>query len=470
MVTLRIRWKVALLMSVTIVLSVGMQLAYYPQRQIADLTDALTNKAMSLSRVMGHQVAAPLEFEDGRAVREALEGLSIDTDVVYAALFNASGGVVAEIGADKLTVKLPLTKVEAATSSEVGDLLHVLVPVTSRGGVKGTLSAAYSTQSISLASRSVWQTTLLLGGLIIAVGLFLAITFGRRIGGQLERIATETERVAQGDLSRPNLDIRSQDEIGRMATAFDAMVRNQREIVGQIAQVSVQLNTQVGEFLATAQNQARGATEQSSAVEETRRTLDSLLESGREISRVASLVLENAERTQQTSGNMASRIVNLSKQIERIGEILEVIKGIASKSEILALNAALEGTKAGDAGRGFSLVATQMQRLAENVMEAVRDIRDLTGDIREATQASVLATEETNKLSIDTTKSTRQISLIIQQQQSGTDQVTTAMDDVVQIASHTAASSKQIVSASEEAQQLVGSLQSVVSRFRITAQ
>src|SRR5690606_23040553 len=136
--------------------------------------------------------------------------------------------------------------------------------------------------------------------------------------------------------------------------------------------------------LASAQNQERGSTEQSSAVEETNRTLGSLLASAREIAQAAQGVTRNAEQTQDNTTSMADRIAALSRQVERITEILERIKGIASKSEILALNAALEGTKAGEAGRGFSLVASQMQRLAENVMEAVREIRDLTEGIREA--------------------------------------------------------------------------------------
>ena len=82
-----------------------------------------------------------------------------------------------------------------------------------------------------------------------------------------------------------------------------------------------------------------------------------------------------------------------------------------------------------------------MQRLAENVMGAVTDIKVLTGGVRESTGASVIATEDGTKQASDTTRSARQIALIIQQQQSGTEQVSKAMDDVSQIAQQTAKSS-----------------------------
>jgi methyl-accepting chemotaxis protein len=164
---------------------------------------------------------------------------------------------------------------------------------------------------------------------------------------------------------------------------------------------------------------------------------------------------------------VASRIAALSKHAQRIQEILEIIKDIANKSDLLALNAALEGTKAGEVGRGFSLVATQMQKLAENVMGSVSDIKELTATISEATQSSVMATEESTKLASDTTRSAQQIMTVIQQQQSGTEQVTRAMDDVALIAGQSVAGSKQVVRSTEELLRLSTELQNQVSRFVI---
>ena len=153
-----------------------------------------------------------------------------------------------------------------------------------------------------------------------------------------------------------------------------------------------------------------------------------LLDSVRQVTSVAQGVLTNAESTQRNNQIISERIRELMVRQRRIVEILEVIKDVANKSELLALNAALEGTKAGEAGRGFSLVASQMQRLAESVMGSVRDIKDLTAVIRDATDASVLATEEGRKLAADTTRSARRITEIVEVQQSASAQVTEVAD------------------------------------------
>ncbi|HSI05923.1 MAG: methyl-accepting chemotaxis protein [Myxococcota bacterium] len=153
-----------------------------------------------------------------------------------------------------------------------------------------------------------------------------------------------------------------------------------------------------------------------------------LLGSARQVTSVAQGVLANAESTQRNNQIINERIRELTIRSQRIVEILEVIKDVANKSELLALNAALEGSKAGEAGRGFSLVASQMQRLAESVMGSVRDIKDLTAVMREATNASVLATEEGRKLAADTTRSARQITEIVEGQQGAAAQVTAIAD------------------------------------------
>ena len=86
-------------------------------------------------------------------------------------------------------------------------------------------------------------------------------------------------------------------------------------------------------------------------------------------------------------------MVRLNKRVQQIGKVVEFINEIADKSDLLALNAELEGTKAGEVGRGFSLVAAEMRRLAENVITSTRAIEQLIEEIRDATNAAVMATE-----------------------------------------------------------------------------
>jgi methyl-accepting chemotaxis protein len=451
-------------------IATALQLWFFIGHQSRALGDALEKKAVRMVELSGHAISNALQYDDRDEMTKVLDGLLKDPDAYYAGVFGQDGKLLASVGHDGSLRSLRPRVVSDTGFVYQDSILRVDSPLATQAGFRGTLVAGYSTDSVDAERENLLWRSLLVTLVIALTGVMIGLGYGATLGRRLGRIAHETERIAEGDLSRPTLRDERNDEVGRMARAFDRMVGSQRELVRQIHETVLQLNSTAGEFLSTAQEQERGSTEQSSAVEETNRTLNSLLGSAREIAQAAQGVTRNAERTQDNTTTMAARIGELSRQVERITEILELIKGIASKSEILALNAALEGTKAGEAGRGFSLVASQMQRLAENVMEAVRDIRNLTDTIREATQGSVIATEESIKLSNDTTRSARQIALIIEQQQSATEQVAAAMSDVAHVATQTASASKEIVASTQDVLQLCERLTALVGRFTVDHQ
>lgn len=239
-----------------------------------------------------------------------------------------------------------------------------------------------------------------------------------------------------------------------------------QSLVQDVVAISAQINSAAAEMSAAANQHEQGASEQVSAVEETRRTMNSLVATGDQVNAAIDVVLRNAEQTQSKNQVIGESIARLSGTTERISEVLETIRDIAHKSDLLALNAALEGTKAGEAGRGFSLVATQMQRLAENVMEAVVSIKSLTADIRRASGGSVVATEEGTKLAHETTRSAREIRMVMQQYQAGTEQVSAAMNDISQVGQQSAMGSRQVLTGSKDLATLSERLLSVIERFR----
>jgi methyl-accepting chemotaxis protein len=501
-----VRLKLSAMMAGVIFALVSFLVLYSVDRQHAQLTRSLEQKAESLARLAAHDLAPTLDFDDKEASGEVLKGLGLDGDVSYAGLFAADGRLLAEAQPTAQTERPKPNTVglDDRPQIEIDDAyIQVTHRVLSRGGLKGMLVLRVTSQHVNEEGRTMLKTSALAGVATFCVGLVAAFWLGSSFGRRIRELATVAQRVARGELSLKKVSVSGSDEIstvgdafnemltnlkrlednvlrvangdltattnsqGDLAQAFDRMIIAQRELVTQIADTGVQVSAGAAEFLAGARQQEHGATEQSSAVEETRRTTEALLNSSREIARTAQGVLQNAEHAQENSQVVASRIAALSAQSRRISEILEVIKDIANKSDLLALNAALEGTKAGEAGRGFLLVATQMQRLAENVMGAVSDIKELTATIADSTQASVLATEESTKLAADTTRSVRQIALIIQQQQSGTEQVTRAMDDVAHIATQSVQGSKQVVRSTEDLLRLAQELQRLVGRFTV---
>lgn len=237
-------------------------------------------------------------------------------------------------------------------------------------------------------------------------------------------------------------------------------------IIGRIGETASEIEIASGHILASAGRQQIGATEQASAVQETRRTMDALLSSGQSITITATDVLRHAELTQKHNLAVAKHISESSVHSRRITEILDIIRDVANKSELLALNAALEGSRAGEAGRGFALVATEMQRLAEGVMSAVADIKLLTSDIRTASSATEASTRQATELSSATTLSAQQIGLIIKEQQQGTEQVSHAMDDVADIAQQTAQSGKTTLERTQALMRMADQLRALVEGFR----
>src|SRR5690606_16587442 len=104
-------------------------------------------------------------------------------------------------------------------------------------------------------------------------------------------------------------------------------------------------------------------------------------------------LLESIATIRKDADSIHEATGRLSRRVERIGSVVEVIDEIADRSDLLALNAALEGAKAGEAGRGFSIVAAEMRRLAENVLTSTKEIKGLIGEIREAADGTAEATE-----------------------------------------------------------------------------
>jgi len=231
-----------------------------------------------------------------------------------------------------------------------------------------------------------------------------------------------------------------------------------RSVVATLAEASGFVAAAAAEILAVARQTEANAADEAAFVDETRRAMDGLVESASAISTGASAVLERAELSANASRTVAGRISELNAQALKITDISEVIRGIATKSDILALNASLEGSRAGEAGRGFALVGSEMRRLAETVMDAVRQIKLLANEIREVSQAAVLATEEGQKIAAETTQTSRQITLITSQQRTATQQVTQSVDEIQQFTRQAVNGAKQSRAAAADLLRTTGQL------------
>ena len=280
----------------------------------------------------------------------------------------------------------------------------------------------------------------------------------------LQTIADRAKDIAEGDLTSY---VKGD---GDLTMAFNQMVTGLNDLIQRIVHTALHISSASEEILVVLQDQELAASHQASGVEETQRTMETLLASARKISDNSQTVFKSAEKTQSNNRTVAERIGELKSHTARISEILEVIKSIADRSDLLALNASLEGMRAGEAGKGFTLVAAEMRRLAENIKESIGDIKELVSDIRESSLAAVMATEEGSRLSERTTDTALQISLITQQQQSGTEQVTQSMEELSHLINQGVAGTRQVTTAADELASASESLRQLVDEFEVVNQ
>jgi methyl-accepting chemotaxis protein len=358
------------------------------------------------------------------------------------------------------------------------------------------------------AQRTGTVAVTLMAGIVILLVLGTAYAAGTALSEPLRSITEDATRIAKGDLRPPRV-IPGEDEVWAASAAFIQMQAQLGQALGQMRRAGMQISSTTEQLVATSSEQEAGADEQASSLNETSATTEELARSAQQIAGNAESVAGIAERTfsaaqggqrnaaafltamqrmKEDNQSIADAVVRLNKRVQQIGKVVEFINEIADKSDLLALNAELEGTKAGEVGRGFSLVAAEMRRLAENVIRSTKTIEQLIEEIRDSTHAAVMATEAGLKtteagtllaaqvdeslslileLARQTSHAVRSISLATQQQQTGTDQLAGAMGDILRVTEQNAAATKQMVAANSDLSSLARDLKLVVERFQL---
>jgi methyl-accepting chemotaxis protein len=376
--------------------------------------------------------------------------------------------------------------------------------------VRGTLDQAV--ERGRTAASDVYEDSRLsiLAGLAIAIAISIgvAITIRRSITAPLAEFMAFVGRVGQGDLTGTTAATGS-DELGRLGLTLNSMVEGLREIARQSRQTTENLNAAATEIRASTQEQAASVEEQLAAVQETAATVDEITHSGTQISRRAQEVIAAAQATAQTSESgmaavgdtvramdaireqaeaVAGNIVALSEKTQAIGDIIATVNDVSERSHLLALNAAIEAAAAGENGRSFAVVASEMKALADQAKDATRNVRAILGDVQRGITASVMLTEEAvkrvtaGKQRTDASQSAiqelgtriqesvqtfQQIVASTNQQQIGIEQVTIALQNIRQASQQTAASTRQLDQAAADLTQLSSSLVVLTDRYRV---
>ena len=286
------------------------------------------------------------------------------------------------------------------------------------------LGACGSLAMISLwAMGTLWQAespaafrtgTAILAGAAAFLLLLGALYLGRHAGRRAERISRAMNALAEGDLTSA-LKIPGRDEFSWMAYEYDQARQAIAPLLSGITLSVERLNVSAGDLAAiTTQTSAGSARQQTdtehaaAAMTQTTATLESVTEhtdqaaiaaglADEETLRGREVVAEAGVATRQLAeqvANSATALREVRYKSEGIMRALEAIKGIAEQTNLLALNAAIEAARAGDRGRGFSVVAAEVRALADRTQQSTREIRDAFSSLQTTADAAVRAMEQ----------------------------------------------------------------------------
>ncbi|MBV4463181.1 methyl-accepting chemotaxis protein [Pseudomonas sp. SWRI79] len=341
-----------------------------------------------------------------------------------------------------------------------------------------------------------------------AFGLFAAWAITRQIVIPLSQTLKVAERVAAGDLTH-NLTSERRDELGQLQRAMQSMTLGLRDLIGGISDGVTQIASAAEELSAVTEQTSAGVNSQkvetdqvatamhemTATVQEVARNAEEASEAAvaadqqaREGDRVVGEAIAQIERLATEVGNSTEAMGHLKRESDKIGSVLDVIKSVAQQTNLLALNAAIEAARAGEAGRGFAVVADEVRSLAQRTQKSTEEIEELIVGLQTGTQQVATIMDNSRNLTDSSVELTRraggslesitrtvsaiqsmnqQIAAAAEQQSAVAEEINRSVLNVRDVSEQTSAASEETAASSVELARLGTHLQMLVGRFKV---
>ena len=376
------------------------------------------------------------------------------------------------------------------------------------GKAIGVIEIAMDNSHFQASLTSARITALVVGILSIGLGLLLAMLTARHLVSRINIVVAGVNRVAQGDLSA-DIPLEGNDEIGDLARATREMRLKLHALAAEVGANAAKVNAAAQEIAGAVEGQAATSSEMSSSVAEITSTMEELSASSTQIADHSKSVVDIANQTlngsrkgsesmQTVLGRMndirmdnqhsLQEIVDLGAKSKQISKVMEIINAVADQTKLIAFNAALEASSAGEAGKRFSVVASEIRRLADSVTDSTGEIEAKISEIQDSISRLVITSEkgasgiaagtaasantaerlgEIVNAASHTSSAAQQISLSTQQQKTASNQVVVALREIVTASSHTAHSITRISQISKEMSGLSARMEELVGQFKL---